>query len=351
LVGDAVSGGEEVITNVVEAPVSARPTMLKTFLSYIPADSRFARMGPLSKFFLLVFYNTYPLLIDNPVYNLILGLIAFILVRVGGVHFATLKKYYALFLTLALFIFVSTVFFGRSVAGENPTIIYTFPVIGVHVYHEALVFGVMVYMRLVAMVCGMILWLAITSVPDLFTALEKLHISHHLRIFTSMAFRFISMVDADYNTIREAEKSRALDLDSMPLYMKPIHFGYYLIPLVTLTIKKALESALVLDSRAFHAKKFSIFKKKGERSFLMEYYYRHTKWDTLIILIMSLFFVYLIIGRYYFGWFYNPFYTEDLVKWFLEWPQRTINGYYTLINTIRGILNWFFSLLNLDFRV
>jgi len=202
---------------------------------------------------------------------------------------------------------VSSAFFGESLAGPSPQILVRLGPI--NVYRGAMAFALEVYARVFALVCGMLFWLAITTGTELFAALEKLRIGYNLRTSIVMMFRYFSIFDGDYQTIREAEKSRALDLSTIPVYKRPIHFAYYLVPLVMLVIKRALETGAAMESRGFKGTRlYQGMISKGQETYLTKKYYRLRKADTLAIFVMIAILAVIAVGRFYFGFFTNPLY-------------------------------------------
>ncbi|MEM1518054.1 MAG: energy-coupling factor transporter transmembrane component T [Nitrososphaerota archaeon] len=282
-------------------------TRYRTFFSYVDARSIANRMSPITKILILLFFNAYPIIIDNPIYNALFGFFNIILMKIFKATLMHVEKYFKVLMTLALFIFVSVIFFGRSVAGPSPTVIAT---IGpVEVYSQALGFGVMVYVRMFALVSAMLLWLSITTTSDLMSAFEKMNISYVARTYLTMAFRFIGMFDSDFNTIQDAQKARGLDIKSQPLWRRPFVFGYYLIPLVAITIKKAIDAGVTMESRAFKAPlKIKLLEEKAmlKESYVGKYYWRYSGSDTVIIVTLVLAFIGLLVARFY-GLVANPF--------------------------------------------
>ena len=202
---------------------------------------------------------------------------------------------------------MSSAFFGESLAGPSPQVLVRLGPI--NVYKGAMAFALEVYSRVFALVCGMLFWLAITTGTELFAALEKLRIGYNLRTSIVMMFRYFSIFDGDYLTIREAEKSRALDLSTVPVYKRPIHFAYYLVPLVMLVIKRALETGAAMESRGFKGTRlYQGMISKGQETYLTKKYYRVRKVDLVAIVLMIAILVTIAVGRYYFGLFTNPFY-------------------------------------------
>jgi energy-coupling factor transporter transmembrane protein EcfT len=137
---------------------------------------------------------------------------------------------------------------------------------------------------------------------------EKLKISYVVRTYLTMAFRFIVMFDSDFNTIQDAQRARGLDIKSQPLWRRPFVFGYYLIPLVAITIKKAIEAGTTMESRAFKAPlKIKLLQEKGlKQSYVGKYYWRYSGKDTAIIALLIITFAGLLIARLY-GLVANPF--------------------------------------------
>ena len=278
----------------------------RTFFSYVDAASFANKLSPITKLLILLFFNAYPIIIDNPIYNAIFGFFCISLMKLFKAEFRHVEKYFKVLMTLALFIFVSVIFFGRSVAGPTPTIIATLGPI--QVYRESLGFGVMVYVRMFALVSAMMLWLSTTTTTDLMTALEKLRISYAARTYVTMAFRFVGMFDTDFMTIQDAQKARGLDLKDLPLWKRALVFGYYLIPLSAITIKKAIEAGLTMEARAFKAPlRMKILAKRGKQeTYTSKYYWRYSMADTIIITLLVITFLGLLIARW-FGLLANPF--------------------------------------------
>ena len=108
--------------------------------------------------------------------------------------------------------------------------------------------------------------------------------------------RSIGMSLVDFNTIREAEKARALNINELPFREKIKKFGLYIVPLVALAIRRSDEVSNALDSRGF--------KISGEgRTDYITTKYKYRKFDYIAIAVMLIFLLLIFIVDVKFGYF------------------------------------------------
>jgi len=294
---------------------------IRTFFAYISEDSPLTKINPVTKVIILLLINLYPLLIDNPVYNFIYGISLLSMMKIFKVEYKNVGKYFKVLMTLATFIFISVTFFGRSVAGPSPTVIAR---IGpIEVYKEAMAFGIMVYMRMFAMCSAMMFWLSSTTTLELSVALERLGFSYSLRTAITMAFRYIGMFDTDFTIVQEAQKARGLDMKALPFYLRPILFGYYLIPLTAVVIRKAIDAGTTMAARGFKGSmKMKFIEEKAARAkitYLRKYHYKKlTVPDYIVLAILAILLVVCLIGKFQ-GWLANPWYYTYIIRTLIAW--------------------------------
>jgi energy-coupling factor transport system permease protein len=140
---------------------------------------------------------------------------------------------------------------------EGQTVLLTLtppgtPILGeLLILEEALVFTVVIYVRLVLMLLAMSVFIMSTSLDDVEALLFKLRFPQFFVLTMGFAFRFIPTVAQEAQRIREAQMARGLDPRSGGLLsrhwkaMLPLIF-----PLVVSVLRRALLFAEALEARA-----------------------------------------------------------------------------------------------------
>ena len=92
----------------------------------------------------------------------------------------------------------------------------------------------------------------LTVHPDDFAlALIKLRIPYEFAFAFSMAVRYVPTIATETETIRDAQMSRGLELERGNLLQKVRNYIPILIPIIVSSIRRALQVAESLESRAF----------------------------------------------------------------------------------------------------
>jgi energy-coupling factor transport system permease protein len=92
----------------------------------------------------------------------------------------------------------------------------------------------------------------LTVHPDDFAlALIKLRIPYEFAFAFSMAVRYVPTIATETETIRDAQMSRGLELERGNLIQKVRNYLPILIPIIVSSIRRALQVAESLESRAF----------------------------------------------------------------------------------------------------
>jgi energy-coupling factor transport system permease protein len=94
-----------------------------------------------------------------------------------------------------------------------------------------------------------------TSPDDLSLALEQSHIPYEFCFAFTTAVRFVPVLAIEAQTIMDAQKSRGLELEKGNFLKRIRNYIPILIPLIVGAIRRSLELAEAMESRAFGAKK------------------------------------------------------------------------------------------------
>jgi len=133
-------------------------------------------------------------------------------------------------LFLGVFIFVMNVIFGTTIV-------------------SSLAFT----MRFFAIMSAFSFFFMTTSADDLGLALEQVHVPYSISFTFTTAVRLVPTMAIDAQTVVDAQRSRGLELDKGNLMKRIKNYIPILIPLIISAIRRSVELAEALESRAFGA--------------------------------------------------------------------------------------------------
>jgi energy-coupling factor transporter transmembrane protein EcfT len=229
---------------MVDNPIS--PRTQRTLLGHVPAVSPLYQFHPLARLVALFFFGTIPLFIFTPDVNIVLVLFTLAIMRWGRVDLARLRTYLPLVFTVALFMFTVVIL----APGHDPTYV---PIkLGGHtVYFQPLFFAFGAYCRLLAMLCGTILYFATNRERDLLVALRSLRLPFVASYVLGLSIRSAAMFIEDLRTIREGEKARGLDTRVLSVSAHLKLYTMYLVPLFAIALRRADDISRGLFARGF----------------------------------------------------------------------------------------------------
>ncbi|MFX0169803.1 MAG: energy-coupling factor transporter transmembrane component T family protein [Candidatus Hodarchaeota archaeon] len=112
-------------------------------------------------------------------------------------------------------------------------------------------FALSTVLRLVVLMTAFSLFFLTVHPDDFALALIKLHIPYEFAFAFSMAVRYVPTIATETETIRDAQMSRGLELERGNLLQKVRNYIPILIPIIVSSIRRALQVAESLESRAF----------------------------------------------------------------------------------------------------
>lgn len=187
------------------------------------------RMDPRAKFIMTLGIFTAALIFVN-----IFALIVIFLLQIPLVALAkTLRRWAASMrggVVLAILIFVMNFFFERS-----------------------LVYSAAMTLRFICLMSAFSLFFMTTSPDDLGLALEQIHVPYALSFTFTTAVRLVPTMAIDAQTVIDAQRSRGLELDKGSFLKRIRNYIPILIPLIVSAIRRSIELAEALESRAFGA--------------------------------------------------------------------------------------------------
>ncbi|MGQ4913502.1 MAG: energy-coupling factor transporter transmembrane component T family protein [Candidatus Asgardarchaeia archaeon] len=302
-----------------------------SYLEYELKDNIIHRMNPLTKLlYLLVIFIGSALLRD--IFSLtVLVIFSLVWWYLGEIPFSKLKSLVAAIAALVtVFIVVQGFVYFTN---KTPLFWITIPQLGIHTafYLEGFVYGIVIGLKIIAIVASVPVLTLTTPTSKLIVALAKIRLPYSLIFVLATAMRFTPLIIATYSEIIDAQKIRGHDIDKMGIIEK---MRKAFIPIVTpmfiSLLKRADELQISIESRAFGAVK--------NRTYVEEIKIRASDIIAMAILITLLGLI--IFGVIMWGtliWQSNPlpawFPFRDLFDWFVfklpDWampPMRGISG-------------------------
>ncbi len=268
----------------------------KTLLGIVPIDSPFYRFHPVTRMTLLVFLSVTPMFIDLPEVNLGFIAVCIGLLAWGRVRLEQIKRYLPLLATVALFMF--TVAF---LAPGDRSSLTPFRLLGLTFYVEPVWWALVSYIRLIAMLFGAILYFSTNRERDLLVALRSLRVPFPVSYVLALSLRAASMFMEDFVIIRQAERARGLDPDSLSLLDKVKLYTMYAVPLFAVALRRSSDI-----SSGLFAKGYTLSGRPatgGKRGDFLRKQYRMTLADWIANWAMVISFVGVVILRVAFGAF------------------------------------------------
>jgi len=210
-------------------------------LRFTRGDSPLHRLDPRVKFLItmvifalsIIFFDLIPLLL---VFTLQIPLI--LVGRIWREWLKTLKG--AAFLAIIIF-------------ATNLLSFYFFQ--GMHLTGATVEYSLTLTLRFLALITSFSLFFLTTSPDKLSLALEKARVPYEFNFAFITAIRFVPVLAEEAQTIMDAQRSRGLELDKGGFLSRIRKYIPVLLPLIVNSIRRSLELAEAMESRAFGATK------------------------------------------------------------------------------------------------
>jgi len=251
---------------------------LKVFegLRFRRGDTFIHRLDPRTKFAISCIIFTIALVFTELPFLIVLFLAQIPLIWLARVHREWGRSIRG-GLSLTIIIFVTNVLVGYI----SNSFVLTLSLI---VYSSTLAF------RFIVLMSSFSLFFLTTSPDDLSLALEQSHIPYEFCFAFTTAVRFVPVLAIEAQTIMDAQKSRGLELEKGNFFKRIRNYIPILIPLIVGAIRRSLELAEAMESRAFGAKK--------QRTSLYSLRLRNTDYAVLLlgatVLILSVYIRYFV---------------------------------------------------------
>jgi energy-coupling factor transport system permease protein len=195
----------------------------------------------------------------------LLPLIVLFLMQIPFVIVARVKREWARSMKGASFL-ASIIFFVNF--------IYSFLSSGYRVALPALEYASAMTLRFVVLVESFSIFFLTTSPDHLGLALEQSHVPYEFCFAFTTAVRFVPVLAEEAQTIMDAQKARGLELEKGNFLKRVRNYVPILIPLIVSAIRRSLELAEAMESRAWGAAKkrtnlYVLKLRKGDYLFML----------------------------------------------------------------------------------
>lgn len=121
------------------------------------------------------------------------------------------------------------------------------------IFGSPLGFAIAMTLRFLSIMSSFSLFFMTTSPDDLGLAMERARIPYEISFTFTTAVRLVPTMALDAQTVIDAQRSRGLELDKGNLVKRIRNYIPILIPLIVSAIRRSIELAEALESRAFGA--------------------------------------------------------------------------------------------------
>lgn len=227
--------------------------MTAAFLQRATTDTAVAHLDMRVKFALLFMASTIIFVWNNLLLQALVLVLVVGLMLAAQISLATIRK---LFLILSPALVMIVVVQGLwSPFGVSP--VFTVPenlpwIGGWHIFYvEGLLFGLTVCCRLLIPMFAFQLVFMTSDPRDIVVGLARVGVPYRVAFLFSTTFRFVPLLFEEMEGIKEAQRLRGVDIDSLGLVRKLIALSRMLVPLVIICLSKAQLMEIALQAKAF----------------------------------------------------------------------------------------------------
>lgn len=209
------------------------------------------RLNPFAKLAWVGSILVLALVLNNPLFLLLLFLATLPVVRVAGVWSEWLAS-----MKFTVYLCAAIILINALVSSHGTTVLFSFPfrlpVVGTPVITlEALFFGGAMCLRLLAIISAFAILTFTVHPDDMMLAMIKVRLPYKSVLLTSLSTRFIPTLIDDAQRITDVQRSRGLELDKGRLTRRIRGRASIVTALLSNSLDRAVQVAEAMESRAF----------------------------------------------------------------------------------------------------
>ena len=218
---------------------------------YRDKDTLVHRLNPFSKLGWIISILILALVLNNPLFLLLLFLSTLPFVKAARVWSEWLS-----FMRLALYLSAAIILINALVSSHGTHILFEaafhIPLVGAPVVTlEAIIYGVTMSIRLLAIISAFAVLTLTVNPDDMMLAMIKMKLPYKSVLVTSLSTRFIPTLLDDIERITDVQRSRGLELDKGKLVRKIKSRTSIVTALLSNSLDRAVQVAEAMESRAF----------------------------------------------------------------------------------------------------
>lgn len=212
-------------------------------------ESFIHRLMPITKLVaVLLFWLTALISVNIPAMLMMVS-VALLLWVIAKIPLAPMKP---IFISSGFVLVLFAVLNGFFSTFQKETVLFT--VWGVPFWKEGLIFGIGIWLKLLAVITIFPVLTLTTPLPLLLASLAKLKLPYKVIFSLGMAFRLTPLVGQTYKDISESQVLRGHDIKKMN-YIQRLYKGYLplFIPLMMTLLRRSGDLDIAIESRGFGA--------------------------------------------------------------------------------------------------
>ena len=205
------------------------------------------RVDPRTKLFVLLSVFALALLFNNPV---CLGVLL-VAVIAAGLWAQLALKSFRVYLIYALWFLILGVVIWPFYIHQGPVVLR---IGGASFTGDGLLFGLAMGLRVALMVTAAGVWMMSTSPQYITLGLLRMGLPYKAGMAMSSTVRFVPLINAERETIMEAQRARGLDLSRGNPMRRAVRYAAVIGPMLVRALDLAQALALAMEARAFGAR-------------------------------------------------------------------------------------------------
>jgi len=218
---------------------------------YQAKDTPIHRLNPFAKLGWIVSILVLALVVDSPLFLLLLLLATLPLVKA-----ARMWREWLSFMKLALYLSAAIIIINALVSSHGTHVLLELPgylpLVGAPVITlEAIIFGVAMSLRLLGIISAFAVLTLTVNPDDMMLAMIKMKLPYKSVLVTSLSTRFVPTLLDDAERITDVQRSRGLELDKGKLSRRIKSRASIVTALLSNSLDRAVGVAEAMESRAF----------------------------------------------------------------------------------------------------
>jgi energy-coupling factor transport system permease protein len=220
-------------------------------IRYKDTNTPIHRLSPFCKMIWVIDILVLALVFQNPLYISLLFLSTLAMVAAAGIW-----KQWGNFMKLVLYLGIITIIINAIVINSGAHVLFELPfeipALGtINITLEAIFFGLMMTLRLLAIVSAFTIINFTVNPDDIMMSLIKLKLPYKSVMVTSLSSRFVPAVIDDIERLTDVQRARGLEIDRGKFFQRLIKRASILIPLLSNSLDRTVQVAEAMESRAF----------------------------------------------------------------------------------------------------